>query len=410
MTAASISTASDSPDVATSVALRAPGRDATMPVRTHSRRDHRIDMIRGFALVSIFINHMPGNRLGEFTSRNLGFSDAAEIFVLLAGFAAAMAFYPTLASRGVVAASMKAFRRAGLLYGAHLGLTLAAVLLFGSVMAGAGFSDTYDLIGVGPALEAPSDSLNAVLLGELQFGYFNILPLYVALLVMLPAMLWLAAHDLRLLAAVSSAVYLAANAGFISMPHHASLDGWFFNPLGWQALFAAGLILGIRKLRGSGVAYHPVVFGLAATFVVFALFAKVGDAGLGALPDWLSTMQKTDLPLLRFAHILALAYVVCHLPVWQWLRRVPETFVLTRMGRQSLPVFMAGSLLSMTGWIIATATGGGAVIDTVLVVTGASLMAQVATFSERGWLNLRPVWRHLRGAALVAMHRPRLAS
>ena len=59
-------------------------------------RDHRIDWLRGIALVSIFINHMPGNRLENWTTRNFGFSDAAELFVLLAGMAAAFAFFPRM--------------------------------------------------------------------------------------------------------------------------------------------------------------------------------------------------------------------------------------------------------------------------------------------------------------------------
>jgi hypothetical protein len=49
---------------------------------TVSRRDHRIDFLRGAALASIFINHVPGNIWEQLTHKNFGFSDAAEIFVL----------------------------------------------------------------------------------------------------------------------------------------------------------------------------------------------------------------------------------------------------------------------------------------------------------------------------------------
>ena len=51
-------------------------------------RDHRIDFFRGLALVFIFWDHIPGNPLANLTVRNFGFSDAAEIFVFLAGYAA----------------------------------------------------------------------------------------------------------------------------------------------------------------------------------------------------------------------------------------------------------------------------------------------------------------------------------
>ena len=82
--------------------LRGPGagrrsrrmqRSRHMGTMSNSTRDWRIDWLRGLALVSIFVNHMPGNRLENWTTRNFGFSDAAEVFVLLAGVAAAFAYF-----------------------------------------------------------------------------------------------------------------------------------------------------------------------------------------------------------------------------------------------------------------------------------------------------------------------------
>ena len=55
-------------------------------------RDHRIDFFRGVALIAIFINHIPENLFSLLTTRNLGFSDASEIFIYLSGFSAAMVF------------------------------------------------------------------------------------------------------------------------------------------------------------------------------------------------------------------------------------------------------------------------------------------------------------------------------
>jgi hypothetical protein len=55
-------------------------------------RDLRIDFLRGLALLFIFIDHIPDNGLAHFTLRNFGFADAAEVFVLLAGFSAVLAY------------------------------------------------------------------------------------------------------------------------------------------------------------------------------------------------------------------------------------------------------------------------------------------------------------------------------
>jgi hypothetical protein len=55
-------------------------------------RDPRVDLLRGVALLTIFVDHVPGNLLGYLTFRNFGFSDAAELFVVLAGFSSMMAY------------------------------------------------------------------------------------------------------------------------------------------------------------------------------------------------------------------------------------------------------------------------------------------------------------------------------
>ena len=112
-------------------------------------RDHRIDWLRGLALISIFINHMPGNRFENWTTRNFGFSDAAELFVLLAGIAAALAYFPRMERGDHGGVALKAVRRAGVLYGAHIFSTVAAVSVF---LAAAWLLENdaiLELIGVG---------------------------------------------------------------------------------------------------------------------------------------------------------------------------------------------------------------------------------------------------------------------
>lgn len=56
------------------------------------QRDERVDFFRGLALVFIFWDHIPGSVFGDVTVRNFGLSDAAEIFVFLAGYSAGAAY------------------------------------------------------------------------------------------------------------------------------------------------------------------------------------------------------------------------------------------------------------------------------------------------------------------------------
>lgn len=348
-------------------------------------RDHRIDLVRGFALVTIFINHMPGNWIGAWTPRNFGFSDSAEIFVLLAGYASALAFYPLCQRRDFAILTLKAVRRAGVLYGAHLVTTGAAFLLFWAIIAASGNAEHADLVGMAPALADPAASLRAVLVGGFQLSYFNILPLYVVLLALLPIMLALAALDTRLLVAASVLAYLVTNLAGLTLPSSPHFESWFFNPIAWQSLFVAGLVLGILRLNGNMIGYHPALFAAATGFIIFAAVWTMHGyrtLGEGALPEWLGSLQKPNLPVPRLGHALALAYVTCHCRIWAWLAHKPKDFVLTRMGRHSLPVFMAGSLLSMTGWIVVSEIQGGVLVQTVVALTGLTVMAALALWLD----------------------------
>ena len=61
------------------------------PAKEHDR-DTRVDFFRGVALILIFIDHIPGNVFARLTLTNFGFADAAEVFVLLAGIGAFLAY------------------------------------------------------------------------------------------------------------------------------------------------------------------------------------------------------------------------------------------------------------------------------------------------------------------------------
>src|SRR3989442_8829496 len=57
-----------------------------------AKRIDGIDFWRGFALLTIFIDHVPENIFQHVTQQNFGFSDAAELFVFLSGVSVALAY------------------------------------------------------------------------------------------------------------------------------------------------------------------------------------------------------------------------------------------------------------------------------------------------------------------------------
>src|ERR1700722_5875082 len=81
---------------------RADGRGEVATVTIGAVRDLRLDFFRGIALFLIFIDHIPGNVLSHFTVQSLGFSDAAEIFIFVSGYTAALVYGRALLKRGVL--------------------------------------------------------------------------------------------------------------------------------------------------------------------------------------------------------------------------------------------------------------------------------------------------------------------
>jgi hypothetical protein len=81
------------------------------PLTAVTGRDLRLDFFRGIALFLIFIDHIPGNVLGHFTIQNIGFSDAAEIFIFVSGYTAALVYGRAMLKQGSIVATAKIFYR-----------------------------------------------------------------------------------------------------------------------------------------------------------------------------------------------------------------------------------------------------------------------------------------------------------
>lgn len=318
-------------------------------------REHRVDFLRGLALVVIFINHVPGNVLSNFTHTNFGFSDAAEVFVTLAGFAAAQAYFPLFESGERLAASLKALHRAGVLYLAHIATTVAAIAILAA--AAIAFSHPGYLtdseeplyVGVTWVFQDPARGFIGIALLGVQLGYFNVLPMYMVLLALLPAAMGIASRfGLKALMAASLALWFLAGTFAIDMPKYPEKGGWFFNPFAWQVLFTGGFVLGVLWRRGWSFAIPRWLAWSAAAFVALALVVVQTRswALLPALPHphLLWGFEKGYVPLPRLLHVCALGVLLFATPLWDALAKIKPTSFVHAIGRNALPVFCWGSL------------------------------------------------------------------
>jgi hypothetical protein len=92
--------------------------------------------------------------------------------------------------------------------------------------------------------------------------------------------------------------------------------------------------------------------------------------------------DKTFETPMRLGQFLAVAALFSG--VFPFIRRnaAPLANFLSMLGRNSLPVFCVGSLLSLAGQIVRFVYEGYVSIDTVVVIVGIAVMALTAWFAE----------------------------
>jgi len=361
-----------------------------------SGRNTTIDFWRGLVLVIIFANHIPGNLIEHVTPRNFGFSDSTEAFIFIAGLSVALVYYPKLPQGDVAGVVRRCLRRAFELYRMHLLLTAGAIALFS---IGYELSEEIGLIeehGRGMVFGDTAKGVTGILMLGHQLGYFNILPLYIALMLWAPVALILARIHVALALLVSGAIYALARAELLALPNWPEPGTWFFNPFAWQFLFTIGIVIGIVLLR------HPVPYsrGLAVAALTFLAISLLSvTAGFGLLPDLPTTasalfdLNKHDLGSGRMLHFLALAYLLAQFRVGDFFKRTVIGPDLMRLGRNGLVIFAAGSLLSAAGQVIMTlaavkSSASPQVIGMVFTLVGIVGLLALARYLEWNKLNL----------------------
>lgn len=346
------------------------------------QRDLRIDFFRGLALLFIFVDHIPQNFLGRFTLRNFGFADAAEAFVLLAGFSAVLAYGRVFDEKGFKAGTSRVLDRVRDIYAWHLGLVIVCTV--GLTLAAAVFTDISYVRNIGVHVFAESPARSAVLAAALvnQPNMLNILPLYVVLLAFwLPFVLWQMPRRPWLVLGVSVAIWALANAFSFNLPSQQHAKGWVFNPFAWQLLITIGAMAAMFSRRDAIPRSRPLV-ALAVAYIVFAFVVAAPWTQIPGLEQWrivprnaLGNIDKAYLSPWRLAHIVALGYLtlILLLPQSSWLTRAWARGV-GQCGRYSLEIFSLGTVLSFAGWVVFLEVGKGLVLQAVVNAIGIGIL------------------------------------
>jgi hypothetical protein len=351
------------------------------------RTPNEIDFWRGFALITIYINHIPGIYFERFTYRSLSLSDSAELFVFLAGWSMRLSIQgkdgPLSAGRLV----LRLGGRAVSLYFAQVVITEMAIAMLAAASLYLDAPFLQDWHNASAVFREPVEATIGLVLLTHQLGYFNILPLYVVLMAAAPLIALIHRFAGLLLLVVSLSLYCVVLTYGINLPTWPVEGMWFLNPLAWQLIYVLGFLFAgndgigglVRKYRGwlKLVAFPIVLLGVWTGLTHFSPNPdNVPD------PKLFFMFDKTFLSPARLIHVLALMIVFAGLykRVAPWFSR--SVRYLSMLGRNSLNVFCVGSVLSLAGQILRFAFDGGIAADAFLIMFGLVFMGLVAWVSE----------------------------
>ncbi|KPH75549.1 hypothetical protein AE618_24595 [Bosea vaviloviae] len=361
---------------------RAP--DGAAPV---VQRDARIDVIRGLALLVIFINHMPGNVVAGYMPHNFGFSDGADAFVLLAGISATLAYGGLIERRGLIVGAARLAARIWTLYIAHIAMFIIVCGVVAAAVTRTQNPLYVEAINIQPVFSDTFEALVDALTLRYQPSYLDILPLYIVLLALFPAIYFAVRISPAGALLVSLSIWQAAIWSGVNLPNvHAA--GWFFNPFAWQVIFTLGIIIGRAAQRGVVAPRLPWLDVAAIGFLVFAFVAKTASGnpvGIALLNDWFDSVQlgsdKTNLAWSRLLHVVALSWLAM-----RWLPSGAELLhhsigrMLAIVGRHSLAVFSTGTVLAIAGQIVLAETGFALGPQLLVCLIGVMLLIGLGIF------------------------------
>lgn len=358
------------------------------------REPNAIDFWRGLALVTIFVNHIPGNTFERYTYSQYGISDAAELFVFLAGWSIGIA---TRGRDGQPEPRLKSvlrlLSRTVEVYRAQITtMAIALAMIAGTAL----YLDNPLLLewhNAGGFFADPIQTMVGFVLLTHQLGFFNILPLYVVLLGIAPVFVLVARVSRVAALGLSVALYASSLVFEWNLPAWPGEGDWFFDPLCWQVLLVLGFVAqDVNRhtawMRLWSVRLVPVGIVIVVTGIVLAVLEIRPDPMMVPEPRLVFTFDKTYLSPARLIHFVGVLLAFQTLYAVLAPRLGPVTGYLVSLGRNSLAVFSIGSLLSLAAQLIRFSTGGGVLIDLFVVGSGLFALGFTAWFVE--WRSRKP--------------------
>ncbi|MEL7471083.1 MAG: OpgC domain-containing protein [Pseudomonadota bacterium] len=354
------------------------------------QRDLRLDFFRGLAMFIILIAHTPNSLWRMWIPARFGFSDATEIFVFCSGMASGIAFGAVFLKKSWFLGAARIVFRIWQVYWAHIGVvigTAAIMVALQSTGMGEVGKDYTQWFPIGGFFSTTEGRPEATLLGLFTMTYipglFDILPMYLVVLAMIPlvmglyrlggrnavfafvAVTWTCANlgnFARVMADVPDPTMLQAMLISMGQPFlWMNLPGipwepnavWFFNPFGWQLVFFTGFAFAMGWIPAPPVRRELVIAAIVVLVVTlpFAWY-KLYQYETGYVPDSMigrffwdgrealhAFRWKGPVGAWRYLHFLSIAYLawaavgpggIRLTTGWEVIQRTAETRFLIR--------------------------------------------------------------------------------
>src|SRR5258705_3400336 len=185
----------------------------------------------------IFLDHSPHDVVSLLTLRNYGFSDAAEFFVFISGYLVGWIYAPMIRGGLFLAAVKRLWKRVAKMSVAHIIL----FLIFPAQIARTARRFDNPLyeneLNVFNFLQHPDVLIGQALTLRYKPVNLDVLPLYIALVLASPLILWCLMRRPNLTLAASVVLYIAARWFDLNLASYPPGTTWYFNPFAWQMMF-----------------------------------------------------------------------------------------------------------------------------------------------------------------------------
>ena len=285
-----------------------------------SKRDGRLDFLRGLCLIVMTIDHLPSMSLHGFSYETLGFFTSAEGFVLICGITCGLVY-----GGGDAVQTKRILRRCG-----QVALTYALLTLVISMVSLANGFITWKHLMSGGIL-------------DMSAGQAGILLMYVAYLLALPLVIrqFHASNGRRLLCA-SFGLWLVAQ--------------WRIGPqvsvgylLAWQFLFVTGAWIGYARRHRVPIPGHSskVALKVAAVCCIALFFLRHPLVHQYIIIVGWEITAKDRLGIVRLLNLAVFAFLIARIPrsLDEKWGKLGLSCATSFLGRHSLQVFAWHALI-----------------------------------------------------------------